>query len=56
MRQQNRMIPKSGDRFSQKIMRQQNRMIPKKPAPHLIRGGDRFSQKIMRQQNVGDAR
>jgi len=30
------MIPKSGNRFSEKIMRQQNRMIPK--------SGDRFSE------------
>jgi hypothetical protein len=35
------MIPKSGYRFSDKIMRQQ-RMIPK--------SGYRFSDKIMRQQ------
>ena len=57
------MIPKSGNRFSGKIMlkqqhqgRERNRagrligksMIPKKPAPDLIRGGNRFSDKIMR--------
>jgi len=41
------MIPKSGHRFSDKIMRQQNSMIPKKPAPDLIRGGHRFPDKIM---------
>jgi hypothetical protein len=36
------MIPKSGFRFSDKIMRQQKSMIPK--------SGFRFSDKIMRQQ------
>jgi len=41
------MIPKSGNRFSAKIMRQQNCMIPKKPVPDLIRDGNRFSAKIM---------
>jgi hypothetical protein len=35
------MIPKSGPRFSDKIMRQDLRMIPK--------SGPRFSDKIMRQ-------
>ncbi|MCF6113766.1 hypothetical protein [Mesorhizobium muleiense] len=35
------MIPKSGDRFSDKIMREPKRMIPK--------SGDRFSDKIMRE-------
>jgi hypothetical protein len=44
------MIPKSGNRFSEKIMRRQKSMIPKKPAPNLIRGGDRFSKKIMLKQ------
>ena len=34
------MIPKSGDRFSDKIMRGDKRMIPK--------SGDRFSDKIVR--------
>jgi len=44
------MIPKSGNRFSEKIMLQLNiRMIPKKLAPDLIRGGNRFSDKIMLQ-------
>jgi len=39
------MIPKSGHRFSEKIMLQQNsRMIPK--------SGHRFSEKIMLQQEV----
>jgi len=33
------MIPKSGNRFSDKIMRQQKGMIPK--------SGERFSDKIM---------
>jgi len=42
------MIPKSGNRFSEKIMRQQKSMIPK--------SGNRFSEKIMLQQNVGAAR
>jgi len=37
------MIPKSGHRFSEKIMREQNSMIPK--------SGHRFSDKIMREQN-----
>jgi hypothetical protein len=55
------MIPKSGNRFSEKIMLKQEAgpwsdstewdhglsMIPKKPAPDLIRGGNRFSEKIM---------
>jgi hypothetical protein len=41
------MIPKSGDRFSDKIMRQQKVMIPK--------SGNRFSDKIMRQQKIRDA-
>jgi hypothetical protein len=50
------MIPKSGTRFSEKIMRQQKSMMPKKPAPDLIRGGSRLSEKIMRRQNVGAAR
>jgi len=36
------MIPKSGYRFSDKIMRKQMSMIPK--------GGYRFSDKIMRKQ------
>jgi len=36
------MIPKSGYRFSEKIMRKQSRMIPK--------SGRRFSDKIMRKQ------
>jgi len=44
------MIPKSGYRFSDKIMLEPMSMIPKKPAPDLIRGGDRFSDKIMREQ------
>ena len=44
------MIPKSGNRFSEKIMLKQKRMIPKKPAPDLIRGGNRFSEKIMLEQ------
>jgi len=35
------MIPKSGYRFSEKIMRQLKSMIPK--------SGHRFSEKIMRQ-------
>jgi len=35
------MIPKSGHRFSERIMRQLKRMIPK--------SGHRFSEKIMRQ-------
>jgi len=43
------MIPKSGNRFSDKIMLRKDCMIPKKPAPHLMRGGYRFSDKIMRQ-------
>jgi len=37
------MIPKSGHRFSEKIMRQLKSMIPK--------SGNRFSEKIMRQPN-----
>ncbi len=36
------MIPKSGDRFSEKIMLRQKSMIPK--------SGNRFSEKIMLQQ------
>jgi hypothetical protein len=36
------MIPKSGSRFSDKIMRRQMSMIPK--------SGSRFSHKIMRRQ------
>jgi hypothetical protein len=36
------MIPKSGTRFSEKIMRQQKSMIPK--------SGNRFSEKIMFQK------
>jgi hypothetical protein len=36
------MIPKSGDRFSDKIMLEPMSMIPK--------SGDRFSDKIMRKQ------
>jgi hypothetical protein len=42
------MIPKSENRFSEKIMLQQKSMIPK--------SGNRFSEKIMLQQNVRDAR
>jgi hypothetical protein len=39
------MIPKSGNRFSDKIMRKQNiGMIPK--------SGNRFSDKIMRKQKM----
>jgi hypothetical protein len=40
------MIPKSGNRFSDKIMRKENivRMIPK--------SGNRFSDKIMRKQKI----
>ena len=38
------MIPKSGYRFSDKIMRKEKRMIPK--------SGYRFSDKIMRNENV----
>jgi hypothetical protein len=38
------MIPKSVQRFSEKIMRQQKSMIPK--------SGYRFSEKIMRQQKA----
>ncbi len=38
------MIPKSGNRFSDKIMREQNSMIPK--------NGNRFSDKIMLQQKL----
>ena len=38
------MIPKSGDRLSDKIMLKPKSMIPKKPAPDLIRGGDRFPE------------
>jgi hypothetical protein len=42
------MVPKSGNRFSEKIMLQQKSMIPKKPAPGLDPGGgNRFSEKIM---------
>jgi hypothetical protein len=41
------MIPKSGYRFSEKIMLKRKSMIPKKLAPDLIRGGYRFSEKIM---------
>jgi hypothetical protein len=44
------MIPKSGNRFLEKIMLRQKSMIPKKPAPDLIRGGNRFSDKIMLQR------
>jgi hypothetical protein len=40
MRNQICMIPKSGNRFSDKIMRNQIRMIPK--------SGHRFSDKVMR--------
>jgi hypothetical protein len=36
------MIPKSGNRFSEKIMRKLKSMIPK--------SGNRFSKKIMRKQ------
>jgi hypothetical protein len=39
------MIPKSGYRFSEKIMLKQTSMIPKKPALDLIGGGYRFSEK-----------
>jgi hypothetical protein len=46
------MIPKSGRRFSEKIMPEQSAMIPKKPAPDLIRGGSRFSEKIMPEQSA----
>jgi len=38
------MIPKSGYRFSEKIMRKLKCMIPK--------SGYRFSEKIMRKQDV----
>jgi len=38
------MIPKSGYRFSDKIMRKQKRMIPK--------SGYRYSDKIMRKQKI----
>jgi len=36
------MIPKSGDRFSEKIMLERKYMIPK--------SGDRFSEEIMLEQ------
>jgi hypothetical protein len=36
------MIPKSGRRFSDKIVPYELSMIWKKPAPDLIRGGCRF--------------
>jgi len=38
------MIPKSGNRFSEKIMLQQKSMIPK--------SGNRLSEKIMLKQKV----
>jgi len=38
------MIPKSGNRFSDKIMRHQMSMIPK--------SGGRLSEKIMRRQKI----
>jgi disulfide bond formation protein DsbB len=44
------MIPKSGIRFSDRIMLQmKGRMIPKMPVPDLIRDGIRFSDRIVRQ-------
>jgi hypothetical protein len=45
------MIPKSGGRFSDKIMHQRNmRMIPKNmPSGFDPMGGGRFSDKIMHQ-------
>jgi hypothetical protein len=53
------MIPKSGDRFSEKIMRQPKSMIPKsgfrkkimrQPKSMIPKSGDRLSEKIMRSQ------
>ena len=41
------MIPKSGNRFSEKIMLKQTSMIPK--------SGNRFSEKIMLKQKAGVA-
>jgi DNA-binding winged helix-turn-helix (wHTH) protein len=41
------MIPKSGYRFSEKIMRQQLEHDPEKACPGLDPGGYRFSEKIM---------
>jgi len=40
------MIPKSGNRFSDKIMRKESIMIPKSV--------NRFSDKIVRKQNARD--
>jgi hypothetical protein len=42
------MIPKSGNRFSEKIMLQQKSMIPK--------SGNRFSEKIMLEKSVKGSR
>ena len=43
------MIPKSGHRFSDKIMlNQSSKRSGHKPAPDVIRGGSRFSVQIMR--------
>jgi len=42
-----RMSPKSGTRFSEKIMRKQMRMSPE--------SGTRFSEKIMRKQMASAA-
>jgi hypothetical protein len=41
------MIPKSGNRFSDKIMLKPRSMIPKSLPSDLIRGWNRFSDKIM---------
>ena len=46
------MVPKSGNRFSDKAMLKQESMIPEKPAPELIRGGHRFSDRVMPRQRI----
>jgi hypothetical protein len=67
MRPLKRMIPKSGDRFSGKIMRPSKRMIPKsgdrfsgkimRPSKRMIpKSGDRFSDEIMRSPKSHDGR
>jgi hypothetical protein len=46
------MIPKSGNRLSDKIMLKEKSMIPKKPAPDLIRGGNRFQIRSCSKKNL----
>jgi hypothetical protein len=45
------MIPKSGNRFSEKIMREQN-MIPKAGTDFPASAGEDRSEKIMREQKI----